>query len=364
MAQAQEDEDKQYDPTPRKLEEARRKGDIARSQDINVAVSYGGFLLAWLGLGVWLVDGAGATMRGLLDRSDELGVTFLADGSSSSVGRLISDILQYVAPLVLIPAVGVLAALISMRGVVFAPQKIRPKLSRISPIENAKNKFGRSGLFEFAKSAAKLCVFSTLLALYLSFRLDDFIGALYLQPFGVGHRLGELVADFFFIVLAIASVIAAIDFTWQFSEHRRRNRMSRKELMDETKQTEGDPALKQARRQRGYEIAMNRMLDDVPSADVVVVNPQHFSVALRWSRSSASAPVCVAKGVDHVAARIREAAIAAGVPIHRDPPTARMLYQNVEVGAEIRPQDYRAVAIAIRFAEEMRKKRRWMTAAK
>ncbi len=104
---------------------------------------------------------------------------------------------------------------------------------------------------------------------------------------------------------------------------------------------------------------MNKMLAKVPSADVVVVNPTHFAVALRWSRLPGAAPECVAKGVDHAAARIREAALEAGVPVHRDPPTARAIHDFVGVGQEIRAQDYRAVAAAIRFAEDMRRKRRW-----
>ncbi|NCM97925.1 MAG: flagellar biosynthesis protein FlhB, partial [Rhodobacterales bacterium] len=131
-----------------------------------------------------------------------------------------------------------------------------------------------------------------------------------------------------------------------------------KEMMDENKDSEGDPHTKAARRQRGYDIATNRMLEDVPQADVIVVNPTHYAVALKWDRAARRAPVCVAKGVDEIAARIRERAAAAGVPIHRDPPTARALHASVEIGQEIRPDQYRAVAAAIRFAEAMRKRAR------
>jgi len=138
----------------------------------------------------------------------------------------------------------------------------------------------------------------------------------------------------------------------------RNNRMSHQEMRDEIKQSEGDPYMKQSRRQRGYDIATNRMLVDVPKADVVIVNPSHYAVALRWDRSAGSAPRCVAKGTDEVAARIREVAMAAGVPIQRDPPTARALHASVAIGAEIRPEHYRAVAAAVRFAETMRARAR------
>jgi flagellar biosynthesis protein FlhB len=168
----------------------------------------------------------------------------------------------------------------------------------------------------------------------------------------------DLGGRFFSLVLIVALVIGGIDFFWQYQEHLRKNRRTRKELTDESKESEGDPHMKQKRRQRGYDIAMNQMLGDVPDADVVVVNPTHYAVALKWSRLPGEAPICVAKGVDDVAAKIREIASESGVPIHRDPPTARAVYATVEIGQEIHPEHYQAIAAAIRFAEEMRRKMR------
>jgi len=156
----------------------------------------------------------------------------------------------------------------------------------------------------------------------------------------------------------IATVIGGIDAIWQHSEHLRKNRMSRKEITDETKNAEGDPHLKQERRQRAMEIAQNQMMADVPKADVIIVNPTHYAVALKWSREKGDAPVCVAKGVDEIARAIRETAIAAGVPIHSDPPTARSLHATTEIGQQIAPDHYQTVAAAIRFAERMRQRAR------
>jgi flagellar biosynthetic protein FlhB len=166
----------------------------------------------------------------------------------------------------------------------------------------------------------------------------------------------ELSVSFLGLVLLIAVVIGGVDLLWQRAQFVHRNRMSHQDLIDEFKQSEGDPHMKAQRRQRGEEIAANRMLLDVPRSDVIVVNPQHYAVALRWDRAAGTAPVCVAKGVDVLAARIRERAAEAGIPIHRDPPTARALFATVDIGQEIRPEHYRAVAAAIRFAEAMRKK--------
>lgn len=275
---------------------------------------------------------------------------------------LIGGTVFSVAPLLIIPALVVLAGLTAQRGIVFAPSKLMPKASRISPIENAKNKFGPNGLFEFLKSATKLSVFSVCLGLYLLANLDEIVTAALLSANAVAAELGRRTTEFLLIVFVIALLIGCVDLLWQISEHRRRNRMSRKELQDESKESEGDPHLKQERRQRGQAIATSRMMADVPGADVVIVNPTHFAVALSWDRSDARAPVCVAKGADHLAARIREVAAEAGVPVYSDPPTARSLFAFVEIGQEIRPQDYRAVAVAIRFAEDMARRARWPTA--
>jgi flagellar biosynthetic protein FlhB len=134
--------------------------------------------------------------------------------------------------------------------------------------------------------------------------------------------------------------------------------MTLKELKDESKEAEGDPHLKQHRRMRAQELALNQMMGEVPNADVIIVNPTHYAVALKWSRMPGAAPECVAKGVDEVALRIREAATEAGVPIHSDPPTARALYATTDIGREIDPDHYEPVAAAIRFAEAMRQKAR------
>lgn len=260
------------------------------------------------------------------------------------------------APWFMIPAALVLLAVLAQRAFVVAPDKIKPKLSRISLISNAKNKFGRSGLFEFAKSFCKLVLYSICLGLFLKMRLPDIVGLSGTSAENAVSQLVQLCVELLFLVLLIAVIIGGIDAVWQHKEHLRKNMMSRKELTDEAKDAEGDPHMKQQRRQRGQEIAMNRMMADVPKADVIIVNPTHFAIALQWARTKGSAPVCVAKGVDEVAARIRETAQASGVPVHSDPPTARAIYATIDLGQEIHEEHYQAVAVAIQFAERMRQR--------
>lgn len=357
MAGSQGDEDgesKTHDPTPRKLEQARKKGDIPRSADLTAAVGYLGMLLAGLLAGGLAVQGIGSAGMTLLGQSHALAPMLFSGHGGGVPGAIFRESLAALLPLFSIPFILVILGLLAQRGLVFAPDKLVPKLSRISLLQNAKQKFGLSGLVEFAKSFVKLIAYSAALGVYLFYGLERLVASAALEPQQVSLLIGRLSLEFMAIVVVIAFVIGAIDMVWQFADHKRRNRMSHKELRDESKETEGDPYLKDRRRQKGYEIAQNKMLADVPNASVVIVNPTHYAVALQWSSASAGAPVCVAKGVDTVARRIREAAQDAGVPIHSDPPTARALHATVEVGDEIGRDHYLQVAAAIRFAETVR----------
>ncbi|MEM9550335.1 MAG: flagellar type III secretion system protein FlhB [Pseudomonadota bacterium] len=355
--QPDEDTEKPFEATPEKLRKAREKGDIARAPDLLVAASYAGLFLTALIWGETTIRAFGSHMMAVLDQSDRLAPLMFGGGAPQAVmGPILLGTAQSLLPWFLAPAAFVLILLAAQRGIVFAPSKIQPKLSRISIISNAKNKFGRTGLFEFAKSFTKLCFYSLCLALFLRARLPDIAVSSDADPGFAVALMGRLFVELLLLVLLIATAIGGIDALWQYHEHQRKNRMSRKEIMDETKDAEGDPHFKQERRQRGQEIAMNTMIAEVPKADVVIVNPTHYAVALQWSRLPGTAPVCVAKGVDEVAAAIRKAASDADVPIHSDPPTARAVFATVDIGKEIDEEHYQAVAAAIRFADEMRRK--------
>lgn len=349
--------EKEHEPTQKKLDDARERGEVVRSAELATAAGYGGFLLAALGAGTVALTGFGETGMVMLDQADPLSRSILGGGSAMATGMVVRAILPAL-PFLLLPGGAVLAVLLAQRAITFSPEKLLPRLSRIDPITNAKQKFGREGLFEFAKSTVKLILVSILLLAFLGSRLPVALGAQAVAPAMAASAMARLIIEFLVMVLAISSAMGGIDFLWQHFEHLRRNRMSRQEVLDELKQSEGDPHMRQQRRQRGQAIATNKMMADVPKADVVIVNPTHYAVALRWNRASRRAPVCLAKGVDEVAARIRAAAATAGVPIHPDPVTARALHAGVEIGQEIRPEHYAPVAAAIRFAEKMRRRAR------
>lgn len=347
--------DKEHEASQQKLDQARKDGDIPRSVDLQTAAATGGFLLALFSLGAWAVTRAGTAGMVVLDQADRLS-TLVASGGGAPIAGMILTLAGPPLALLLVAPVLVLALLFATRGIVFAPSKLAPKLSRISVIAAAKQKFGIDGLVEFGKSTVKLGIVSLILYTFLAGRLEEILASLYLTPAMSAALMARLVLEFLFIVFLIQLALGGVDYLWQVFRHRQRNRMSRKEMMDEFKDSEGDSHLKSARRQRAQEVATNRMLTDVASANVVVVNPTHYAVALKWDRSKGGAPVCVAKGVDEIARKIRERAAEHGVPIHSDPPTARAIHATVEIGQEIRVEHYRAVAAAIRFAEAMRRR--------
>jgi flagellar biosynthetic protein FlhB len=355
---SQDDDDKHFEPSDKKLADARKRGEIAKSTDLNTAAAYGGLLLAAGIAGPASVSGLAMLGTNLVGRADTLAPVFFAHANPALTGGVFQQTAISTAPLFFIPAIAVLLALLAQQGITFAPEKLQPKLSRIDPITNAKNKFGANGLFEFTKSMVKLIIISILLTVFLIGRLSDIVASIAFDPGQVSVQLIQLSLDFLLIVVIVSTAIGAVDYAWHYFEHRRKNRMSQQDIKDEAKDSEGDPLMKQKRRQRAMEIASRQLLTDVPGANVIVVNPTHYAVALKWDRSQPGAPVCVAKGVDEIAARIREIANEHGIPIHSDPPTARALHATVEIGAEISSDHYKPVAAAIRFADDMRRKAR------
>lgn len=356
----QEDEaDKTLEATQHKLDEARKKGELARSADLNTAGTYAGLLLALIYSSGMPLEMVGGTLVTLLERSDQWAVLVFEDGRAApALGGAVGRIGFGLLVILLLPMLLTIGAVMAQRAFVFAPTKLEPRLSRINPLENARNKFGATGLFEFAKSFAKLAIYSLLLGVFLSRRLPEMVSALHSEAQIIGALMGRLMIEFMLVVFLITLAVGGLDYVWHHFDHLRRQRMSTKEMRDEIKQNDGDPALKQQRRRRGMDIASRRMMVEVPTADVVIVNPTHFAVALKWSRKPGAAPTCVAKGMDHVALAIRERARETGVPVLQDAPTARALHATTEIGQEIEPDQYAAVAVAIRFAEDMRRKAR------
>jgi flagellar biosynthetic protein FlhB len=347
--------EKVFDPTPQRLAEARRRGDIPRSTDVSAAASYLALLAVCATAGSYALVQAGSVLMVFVAQPDRLAGQLLGPGGPRLAGAIVLEALGALAPVFLVPIAAVVVSLLAQQAITVSGEKLRPKLSRLSLLANARRRFGAGGLVEFGKAALKLTAVATALFFYLARDLDRMIGAATAEARVVGGMLMESLLVLLTVTTVIAVSVAAVDVVWQQFEHRRRLRMSFQELREELKASDGDPHVKAQRRGRAEAIATNRMLLDVPKADVVIVNPTHVAVALKWSRAKGSAPACVAKGEGELALKIREVAATAGVPLHPDPPTARALHATVAVGREIAPEHYRAVAAAIRFAERMRR---------
>ena len=346
--------EKEHAPSEKKLTDARRQGDLAKSTELLAAASYAGLLVAGLA-GAPAVEQAALSGTILIAQAPDI-ARFATLSARATVGGILqSSVLPFVL-LLSVPAAAVGLALFAQQAIIFAPDKLAPKLSRISPWATAKKKFGIEGLVEFAKNFSKLVVVSVALGWFLVVHADNILATASLDPRqGLAHLIA-LLGQFLVIVILVTAAIGGLDLLWQHHSLLQRNRMSRKDMMDEMKDSEGDPHTKSQRRQRGQDLAMNQMLAEVATASVVIVNPTHYAVALRWTKGARTAPVVVAKGVDEIAHRIREAAAEHGVPIHSDPATARSLFAMVEIGKPIARDHYRAVAAAIRFADAMRKR--------
>jgi len=256
----------------------------------------------------------------------------------------------------LLPIGTVLLAAFAQRAIQISPNKVTPKLRKISPMSGLKNKFGAVGLVEFLKSSAKLVI--VMVVLSLLFARDFFqLGNLSTLPVqtAVLFTLKKVLELTLYVLLALIA-IGITDFIWQNFNHIKKNMMTRKEVEDEHKEAEGDPHLKGRRRQRAQQIALSQVISSVPEADVIIVNPTHYAVALKWDALSGRPPFCVTKGTDEIALKIRQTANDCGVPIYRSPSLARSIFASVEIGQHIQPNNYRAVAAAIRFAQRMRRR--------
>jgi len=348
--------EKSHDASQQKIDKSRKKGDIARSMDVSAAAGYLGLFVALTFVGIDGVAKSGAVLAQVFGNADTLSRSLLSTGGSAMAAQLFGQALAGLLPIFLLPFLAALLVTLAQRLFVFVPSKIKPKGNRISPLQGLKNKYGAKGIVEFLKTVSKMLLVAVGVYLLLRSQKDEILGMVRASPAEVALELGKILTSMVLMVMAIALLIALADFMWQKYHHLQKLRMSHKELQDESKESEGDPHMKGKRRQRAQEIATNQMLHDVPRADVIIVNPTHYAVALEWARTPGTAPVVIAKGVDDVARRIREVATESGVPIHSDPPTARALHATVKIGHEIDPEHYRAIAAAIRFATDMRAK--------
>lgn len=353
---ADHDQERTELPTQKRRDEARRKGQIPRSQELSAAcvVLIAGGALYYLGgsLGAGLHD----LMRGGLALSREQAVDDTLAMGHFSAAMLTA--LTACAPVLGLTLVAALLAPLSIGGWNLSFSALAPDFSRLSPINGFKRVFSARSLVELAKAFAKFGLVALFAALFLWSKSSELL-SLGSEPTAtaIGHAV-SLSGQALLTFSAALALIAAVDVPWQLWQHTQQLKMSRQEIREEMKESEGSPETKGRIRNLQHELASRRMMQEVPKADVVVVNPTHYSVALRYDEKRMRAPIVVAKGVDAIAARIREVATENLVPIFEAPPLARALYRHVEIGAPIPSSLYVAVAQVLTYIYQLRAARR------
>lgn len=341
--------------SPRRLEQARDEGQVARSPELT------GFLVLLLGgAAAWF--GGGYIMSGL-SRLVAGGLRFdtrLAHDPAAMLGALNDraiDAAILVAPLLLMVMVVAVAAPLAIGGWLLSGKPLVPDFSRVNPAAGLGRMFSLPSLVELAKTLGKAAVIATAGALVL-WAYHDELATLGAQPLEAALRdLARIVMIALLCVVIAKGLIAAVDVPFQIWRHLSKLRMSREDLRREARETDGDPHIRAAIRSQQRERARQRMMAAVPKADVVVVNPTHYAVALRYDDAAMRAPRVVAKGAGEIAVRIREIAAAHGVPVLQAPPLARALYQHADIGAEIPEKLYMAVAEVLAYIFQLRQHR-------
>jgi len=345
-------QDRTESPTPKKLEDARREGRIPRSRDLTAAAVMVSAGIALMMAGESMGQKLGEMMQVGLQVSREQ--AFDPGAMTRAFSNLALFALLAVAPVLGVTLVAALGAPMALGGWSFSSQALAPDLNRLNPVSGIARMFSLRAWVELGKALAKFAVVGAVGALVLWLNADKLMG-LGTEPIhaAIGHAIS--IAGQALIALTAALVlIAAVDVPFQLWQYNQDMRMTREEVRNEHKESEGSPEVKGRIRQLQREMAERRMMDDVPKADVVVVNPTHYAVALRYDEKNMRAPVVVAKGVDLMAARIREVASGHNVPIFEAPPLARALHRHVEIGDEIPAGLYVAVAQVLTYIFQLR----------
>ena len=353
MAEAeQHDTDRSEDPTQKRLDEALERGDVVKSQEVSTWFVIAGGTLVLAAFGGSKGGGLSVTLRGLLSNAHQIPLD--GGGVLAVLGRIEREVLAVVAiPLVILMIAAIFGNMIQHR-LVWSAQPLKPQFSKISPAAGIKRLFSSQALVNFAKGLVKLIVVGAVMTALLWPQRERLEGLVQTDLLGTLALTRSYALEMLGVVVAILFFVAAADYLFQYRQWYERQKMSVREMKEEFKQTEGDPLVKGKIRQLRVSRMRKRMMAAVPKASVVITNPTHYAVALQYERGM-DAPVCLAKGVDALALRIREVAGEHSIPVVENPPLARALHATVEVDEEIPPEHYKAVAEVIGYVMKLRK---------
>ena len=342
-------------PTGKKRNDARNKGQVVQSKDLNAAVS---LLTVFFGIDVlkdYMIEGMLRlfhVISEVMENPDQLSEISYA---LKLVGHAIQTMLLLSLPLLLIAMVtGVIMSYLQV-GVLFTLQPIQPKLSKINPISGFKRLFSIRSAVEFAKSVLKATILLYITVSYLFSRQNEIMMVIDLNVFQITALLWDIIFNLMNRAVIVLLILGAADYAYKRWQNEKDLMMSKQEIKDEHKMTEGDPQLKGKIRQKQREMSIGRMMQEVPKADVIITNPTHFAVAVRYDPEQEDAPKVIAKGKDLIARNIRKVAEESDIPIVENKPLARALYAEVELGQFIPEELYHAVAEVLAYVYKLKK---------
>ncbi|MFM7346552.1 MAG: flagellar biosynthesis protein FlhB [Tagaea sp.] len=352
--EAEDDSSKTEEPTGKRLEDAREKGQIALSREITHWMMFSAATLSLAIFADYAWRRLTVSMLPFFARPHDIEIS--VNGLQRIVAQALVEPLLAVGPLMAVLVLAAIGAQMLQNGLVVSGESLKPNFTRLSPVTGLKRMFSANALVEFVKGLIKIAIVAAASWYVIADQVKDISRFIDMDPAQLGPFMGDMTIAVMIAVISVMTAIAALDFFWQRFQHTKRLRMTKQEIKEEYKQAEGDPVVKGRIKQLRMERARKRMMAEVPKATVVVTNPTHFAVALRYDEGKSPAPVCVAKGVDLVALRIRELARDADVPIVENPPLARALHASVDLEEEIKPEQYKAVAEVISYVFALRKK--------
>ena len=353
MAEEQTGQERTEEPTARRLQQAREKGQVARSRELNTLLMLLPCAVALWVTGEMAMDAVRRLFSGAL--TPPTSTMKATEEVGAFLGHSLLSGLEMIVPFLALTVVVALLGPASMGGLIFSVQSMTPGLDKLDPIKGLGRVFSRKSLLELVKSLLKFFLVAGVAALVLLSFERQVMGLISL-PVGEGiAQAGRMIMLTLILLSASLILVVAIDVPFQLWDHNRKLRMTKQEVKDEMKETDGNPEVKGKLRQKQREIADRRMLADVPTADVVITNPTHFSVALKYDQSGTTAPRVIAKGADLMAMQIRHIARANDIVIYEEPPLARALYASTEVGDEIPGNLFLAVARVLAYVFHLRK---------
>ncbi|WP_135210811.1 flagellar biosynthesis protein FlhB [Vitreimonas flagellata] len=352
---AADDDDKTEEPTPRKLDQAREKGDIVYSTEVGAALSLVAATAFVAFMAGPITKQMGESFIGFLAMPDQLST----DPRSLTVimGAIGIKLLAIFGLTAIALAVSGIAARYVQDRPTFTAERLQPKLDKLNPMEGFKRTFGKQAFATFLKSLAKLVLVGAVLG-WVLWPHDAVIENMsLLDPGALLPWIQDRVVAMLMALASAAALLAAVDYVFTRQSYMERMKMSRREIKEEFRQNDGDPMVKAKLRQIRMERSRQRMMQNVPKASVIITNPTHYAVALRYEPGEIGAPVCLAKGVDATALKIREIAEEHNIPIVEEPPLARALFATAEIDEPIPREHYEAVAKVIGFIMRMAHRR-------